>query len=166
MSTDTCVRIQTARPSFALPHNPRASLPKSPPRHLPPAYTQEMFELLVKFFHPTRRIDRCYPRTDRRNTVVRVENDCVPYLTSRPIPERYRLRSVLIRIDSEIQGCSSYGNDSGLHWAPFELSLRSTKHSPEADDEGEEELCDGALREKWRGKVIGSKLRTADCVRK
>ena len=82
--------------------------------------------------------------------VVRVENDCVPYLTSGQIPEGHRLREVVISIDYEEQGHSSGRKDSGSSWTSFELSLGSSKRSTEVGDKGEGE---GASREKWRGNL-------------
>ena len=88
---------------------------------------------------------------DQRDTVVRVEKGCVPYLTSKPIPEGYRLREVEICIDSEDQGYSSDARDDETGWTSFELSLGSPKYSTEVGNEGEGVSC-----EKWRGKVANN----------
>ena len=76
---------------------------------------------------------------DKRKETLRVSNDCVPYLVSRPIPAGKTLKKVVVTVVSKDQGWSSYQKDHGTYqnsWTWFELSVGS--------DSGE----------KWRGEVV------------
>ena len=77
--------------------------------------------------------------TEEREEVLRVSNDCVPYIVSQPIPPGKTLRNVVIAIVSKDQGWSSYPSDHGTYrnsWTWFELSVGSESG------------------EKWRGEVV------------
>ena len=76
---------------------------------------------------------------DQREEVLRVSNDSVPYLVSRPIPAGKALKKVVITVISKDQGWSGHTSDHGTYqnsWTWFELSVES--------DSGE----------KWRGEVV------------
>jgi len=77
--------------------------------------------------------------TDQREETVRVSNDSVPYLVSRPIPAGKTLKKAIITVISKDQGWSSYQDDHGTYrnsWTWFELSVGS------------------GSGEKWRGEVV------------
>jgi len=77
--------------------------------------------------------------TDKREEIVGVSNDSVPYLVSRPIPAGKMLRKVVITVISKDQGWSSYKGDHGTYqnsWTWFELSVGSESG------------------ERWRGEVV------------
>ena len=79
---------------------------------------------------------------DRRENMVIVRGECVPYIVSRPIPEGKTLRKVIITVVSKDQGRSAYSGDYGTYrnsWTWFELSV-----GPPSEDSGE----------KWRGVVV------------
>ena len=76
---------------------------------------------------------------DQREEILRVSNDSVPYLVSRPIPAGKALKKVVITVISKDQGWSGHQNDHGTYqnsWTWFELSVGS--------DSGE----------RWRGEVV------------
>ena len=79
---------------------------------------------------------------DKREEVVIVHDDHVPYVVSRPIPEGKTLKKVVITVVSRGWGWSKYLEDYGTYrnsWTWFELSVGSP-----SEDSGE----------KWRGEVV------------
>ena len=79
---------------------------------------------------------------DQHEEVVRVSNDSVPYLVSRPIPAGKTLKKVVITVISKDQGWSSYKSDHGTYdnsWTWFDLSVGSPSEGS---------------GEKWRGEVV------------
>ena len=78
---------------------------------------------------------------DEREELVRLSENSVSYLTSKPIPSGKKLKKVVITVVSKDQGWSNYPDDHGTYrgsWTWFELSVGSP-----LKDSGE----------KWRGEV-------------
>jgi len=76
---------------------------------------------------------------DQREEVLRVSEDSIPYLISRPIPVGKTLKKVVITVISKDQGWSDHQSDHDTYrnsWTWFELSVGS--------DSGE----------RWRGEVV------------
>ena len=79
---------------------------------------------------------------DQREEVLRISNERIPYLVSRPIPAGKTLKKVVITVISKDQGWSSYTSDHGTYnnsWTWFELSVGSPSEGS---------------GEKWRGEVV------------
>jgi hypothetical protein len=79
---------------------------------------------------------------DQREEIIRVSNNSVSYLTSKPIPKGKKLKKVVITVVSKDQGWSSFPDDYGTYrnsWTWFDLSV-----GPPSKKDSEE---------KWRGEV-------------